>query len=104
MVCGGPCQFFSRMGLLIKVTIDLTDMAETDPKPNCKNKTQGGNICATVGCSNTRYNSSVSLFRFPKEKKRKIFITYEIHFSLHIYQKPSHLQIASLNHKSWKLL
>ena len=65
-----PLSIFSRMGLLIKVTIDLTDMAETDPKPKCKKKPQGGNICATVGCSNTSYNSSVSLFRFPKEKER----------------------------------
>ena len=36
MVCRSPCKFFSRMGLLIKVTTDLTDMAETDPKPKCK--------------------------------------------------------------------
>ena len=67
---GALVNFFPGWVFLIKVTIDLTDMAETDPKPKCKKKPQGGNICAAVGCGNTIYNSSISLFRFPKEKER----------------------------------
>ena len=44
MVHGSPCQFFSRMGLLIKVAIDITDMAEADPKPKHKRKHHGVSV------------------------------------------------------------
>ena len=67
---GALVNFFSRMGLLIKVAIDITDMAEADPKPKHKRKHHGGDFCAAIGCSNNRYNSSVSIFGFPEEKKR----------------------------------
>ena len=70
MVCGSPCQFFSRMGLLIKVAIDIAEMAEADSKPERKRKRHGGDFCAAIGCGNNRYNSSVSIFGFPKEKER----------------------------------
>ena len=45
-------------------------MAETNPKKPYNRKHHGGNICAAGHCSNRRYNSSVSLFRFPKDKER----------------------------------
>ena len=31
---------------------------------------KGGEICAAIGCHNTRYNSNVSMFRFPKDVQR----------------------------------
>ena len=45
-------------------------MAETNPKKPYNRKHHGGNICAAGHYSNRRYNSSVSLFRFPKDKER----------------------------------
>ena len=35
-----------------------------------KPKKRGGKICAAYNCHNRRYNSTVSLFRFPKDKER----------------------------------
>ena len=67
---GALVNFFSRMGLLIKVEIDITDMAEADPKLKHKRKHHGGDFCAAIGYSNDRYNSLVSIFGFPKEKER----------------------------------
>ena len=67
---GALVIFFSRMGLLIKVAIDIAEMAEADSKPECKRKCHGGDFCAAIGCGNNRYNSSVSIFGFPKEKER----------------------------------
>ena len=31
---------------------------------------QGGKVCAAINCHNHRYNSTVSLFTFPKDKER----------------------------------
>ena len=31
---------------------------------------KGGEIRAAIGCHNTRYNSNVSMFRFPKDVQR----------------------------------
>ena len=30
----------------------------------------GGDYCAAINCHNSRYNSSYSLFRFPKDPER----------------------------------
>ena len=70
MVCRSPCQFFSRVGLVIKVAIGIAEMAEADSKPEHKRKCHGGDFCAAIGCNNNRYNSSVSIFGFAKEKER----------------------------------
>ena len=42
---GALVNFFSRMGLLIKVTIDLTDMAETDPNQSVKKGSRRKYMC-----------------------------------------------------------
>ena len=67
---GALVNFFPGWVFLIKVAIDITDMAEVDSKPKHKRKHQGGDFCAAIDCSNNRYNSSVSIFGFPKEKER----------------------------------
>ena len=68
MVHGSPSQFLPRMGLLIKVAIDIADMAEADPKPKVLKEVPW----RRTYCSNTRYNSAVFIFGFPKEKERKL--------------------------------
>ena len=40
--------------------------------PNVVKNTEGGNICTAVNCHNRTYNSSVSLFKFPRQKERYI--------------------------------
>ena len=35
-----------------------------------KPKKRGGEICAAIGCHNTRYNCALSMFRFPRDHDR----------------------------------
>ena len=47
-------------------------MATNEPisSTKCGKKYRGGNICAAVDCHHQAYNSSVSLFKFPRQKER----------------------------------
>ena len=42
------------------------ECSQTEKKPLCGRKYRGGIICAAPNCHNQNYNSSVSLFSFPK--------------------------------------
>ena len=45
-------------------------MAEPDENLPTKKIRRGGSVCSAVNCHNRNANSSVSLFRFPKDKER----------------------------------
>ena len=54
---------------LLETAMDV-GCSETEKKPLHGRKYRGGIICAAPNCHNRYYNSSVSMFSFPKEKQR----------------------------------
>ena len=64
-----------------------------------KRRKPGGDYCSAFGCHNSRNNSDLSMFSFPKDEERLV-----CHFMLHLYHKivvkPTVLATFHTKHKT----
>ena len=64
------CVYYSHILVCILFTLIGMETKVDELKAKKRPFKRGGNVCAATKCHNRRYNSDVSLFRFPKEHGR----------------------------------